>query len=417
MQALAASRIAEISLFSSGMVITFFHLFLRTNATRMVIRPMDELKGTTKQQRPKIRFFGPSDLEMQISGPMGLQTTKRLDSRQGLIDVGPEKNRLDIDPEYFERPERALTPSSAKSGNKIDPTEWPLPPMLEKDAMHERKLSYSLFPTRADEVPRLPATVYDPNVTQDPASVSKLAMRRFTRRGSVTNVSDAFDFLSKPKLPFAERHKRMASTDSSATVQIGLRFSVAPAILVAAKCTRLERDTPPLERTATKASGESLDLPIQGAPTTDASSLETLSPSTYSQPPPQDNLPTQPRANSPNRAPAFPLAPVADSSEYLRAQREKVLQSPPLQFSNPSAPPSQPAVPPPACVSGLRMNPVTPTTSVGSPTTASLPSTPGSASPLTRTLSGNSAAPSPTARIPLGAGTMQRGGSPTKGWI
>lgn len=96
MEALAASRIAEISLFSSGMVITFFHLFLRTNATRMVIRPIEELKAPAKQQRPKIRFFGPSDLEMQISGPMALQTTHRLHSQQGLIDVGPEKNRGDF---------------------------------------------------------------------------------------------------------------------------------------------------------------------------------------------------------------------------------------------------------------------------------------------------------------------------------
>ncbi|EMD59307.1 hypothetical protein COCSADRAFT_101775 [Bipolaris sorokiniana ND90Pr] len=406
MQALAASRIAEISLFSSGMVFTFFHLFLRTNATRMVIRPMDELKGPARHQRPKIRFFGPSDLEMQISGPMGLHTTQRLDSRQGLIDVGPEKNRSDIDPEYFERPERALTPSSARSGSRIDPTEWPLPPMLEKDAMnsHERKLSYSLFPTRAEEVPRLPATVYDPNATQDPASVSKLAMRRFTRRGSVTNVSDAFDFPGMPKLPFADRHKRMASTDSSATVQIGLRFSVAPATLAAGKCTRVERDVPPLQRSATQTSGESLSLIIPGSSTNASLAEESF----------------RPRANSPNRAPAFPLAPVANSSEYLKTQRERVLQSPPPQSADPlfhSAPPTQPAVPPPVCVSGLRMNPITPTSSAGSPTTASLPSTPGSANLLTRTISGNSAAPSPTARIPLGAGTMQRGASPTKGWI
>jgi hypothetical protein len=63
MNALATARVAEISLFSSGMIITFFHLFLRTNATRMVIRPMEEIKAHRKQQRPKIRFFGPSDLE------------------------------------------------------------------------------------------------------------------------------------------------------------------------------------------------------------------------------------------------------------------------------------------------------------------------------------------------------------------
>ncbi|KAI4693842.1 hypothetical protein J4E85_008242 [Alternaria conjuncta] len=421
MEALAASRVAEISLFSSGMVITFFHLFLRTNATRMVIRPIEELKAPAKQQRPKIRFFGPSDLEMQISGPMALQTTQRLHSQQGLIDVGPEKNRGDFDPQYFERPERALTPASTKPGSPIDPTKWPLPPALDNETTkHERtrSQSYSLFPTRAEEVPRLPPTVYDPKATSDGSSVSKLALRRFTRRGSVTNVGDAWDFLSKPKLPFAERHQRMQSTDSSATVQIGLRFSVAPATLAAAKCTRVERETPPLKRGATDSSEASLALPIQKPSTTSTSpSQEMLSSSVFSPPPPRGESPTRPRANSPARTPPFPITPAGQSSAYLQAQREKVLPSPPPKSPaspQPSATPAKPAVPEPACISGLRMNPVTPVTAVGSPTTSSQPGTPASVNNLTRTNSGH-AAPSPTARIPLGAGTMQR--TPRNGWI
>ncbi|CAE7196388.1 hypothetical protein PTNB85_05666 [Pyrenophora teres f. teres] len=429
MQALAASRVAEISLFSSGMVITFFHLFLRTNATRMVIRPIDEINSATTQKRPKLRFFGPSDLEMQISAPMDLQTTRRLDSRQGLIDVGPEKNRTDFDPEYFERPQRALSPVSTKPGTPIDPTQWPLPPMKDNDATasgHARKESYSLFPTRAEEVPRLPPTVYDPKAAQETTSVSKLAMRRFTRRGSVTsvtNVSDAFDFLTKPKLPFASGHSRMQSTDSSATVQIGLRFSIAPATLAAAKYNGNERPLPP-KRGNTDDSDTSLELPIQGPPATDTSSLETLSPGTYVPPSPV----TRPRANSPNRTPAFPLVPVANSSEYLKAQREKVLPSPPpsapvpvpapqavtpTQADMPSPAMPSPAIPKPACISGLRMNPVSPVSAVAS----SQPGTPSSSTnSLARSNSGGHTAPSPTARIPLGAGTMSRS-PPPNGWI
>ncbi|KAI2485193.1 hypothetical protein Ptr902_04133 [Pyrenophora tritici-repentis] len=432
MQALAASRIAEISLFSSGMVITFFHLFLRTNATRMVIRPIDEINSTPNQKRPKLRFFGPSDLEMQISAPMDLQTTRRLDSRQGLIDVGPEKNRTDFDPEYFERPKRALSPASTKPGTPIDPTQWPLPPMKDTDAKvsgHARKESYSLFPTRAEEVPRLPPTVYDPKAAQETTSVSKLAMRRFTRRGSVTsvtNVSDAFDFLTKPKLPFASGHSRMQSTDSSATVQIGLRFSIAPATLGTGKYNGNERPQPP-KRGNTDDSDTSLELPIQGPPA-ETSSLETLSPGTYVPPSPV----TRPRANSPNRTPAFPLVPVVNSSEYLKAQREKVLPAPPpsaeapvpapqavtpTQAAMPSPAMLSPAIPKPACISGLRMNPVSPVTAVASPKTASQPATPSSSTnSLARSNSGGHAAPSPTARIPLGAGTMSRS-PPPNGWI
>lgn len=424
MNALPTARVAEISLFSSGMVITFFHLILRTNAMRMVIRPIEEMKGPAKHRRPKIRFFGPSDLEMNISGPIGLQTTRIPESRQGLIDVGPEKYRFDFEPEYFVQPERTMTPASAKSPCPIDPTNWPLPPDVvdqeTKVSNQERaKKSYSLFPTRAEDVPRLPATVYDPKAQSDSSSVSKLALRRFTRRSSITNVSEAFDFLTRPKLPFGERHQRNPSTDSSATVQIGLRFSVAPATLAAAKCTRVEhnmdsadKNAPPLSRAITESSESSLGLPIQLNTTPE----ELSSPSGFSQPPPRKVSPTVPRMNSPTRTAAFPLTPAQNSSAYLQAQREKVLPPPPPRSPNPlprSTTPTLPIVPTPALLSGLRMNPVTPVGSVGSPT-ASMPNTPASAS-LVRSNSGR-AAPSPTARIPLGAGTMSRS-PPRDGWI
>ncbi|CBX96907.1 hypothetical protein LEMA_P100380.1 [Plenodomus lingam JN3] len=427
MNALATARVAEISLFSSGMIITFFHLFLRTNAVRMVIRPVEEMKGPEKQKRPKIRFFGPSDLEMNISGPMSLQTTRRPESRQGLIDVGPEKNRFDIDPEYFARPERALSPLSARSGPTIDLTRWPLPPEpLETDnkvSSEERnKKSYSLFPTRAEDVPRLPATVYDPSSPQDNASVSKLAMRRFTRRSSVTNVTDAFDFLTKPRPFFGERHTRNPSTDSSATVQIGLRFSVAPATLAAAKTSKPEReadsittDAPSLTRKVTDSSDSSLGLPIQLPSTTYTPEDRTPSPSVFPSPPPRDPSPTQPRANSPVRAPTSPLLPALNSGAYLQAQREKVLSIP--QPSPKPAPRIITTTPPTISgssgSSGLQMNPITPVTSASSSTPSS-PDTPVSAP--TNRLNTDRTAPSPTARIPLGAGTMSRS-PPRNGWI
>ncbi|KAH7392966.1 hypothetical protein BKA66DRAFT_411696 [Pyrenochaeta sp. MPI-SDFR-AT-0127] len=424
MNALSTARVAEISLFSSGIVITFFHLFLRTNAMRTAIRPIEEMKNTTKQKRPKIRFFGPSDLEMNISGPMALQTSRRPESRQGLIDVGPEKNRFDIHPEYFVRPERAMTPVSTRTGSPIDPTKWPLPPDAEEEKVgtsgHQRNKSYSLFPTRAEDVPRLPATVYHPGAAQDNSRVSKLALRRFTRRSSITNVSEAFDFLTKPKPLFAERHRRDRSNDSSATVQIGLRFSLAPATLAAGKFVQPERDieasssrVPQLKRGETESSGESLGLPIQLPSTTNTSPDEIPSPSAFPQPPPRNTSPIRPRMPSPARTPAFPLTPAQNSSAYLQAQREKVLPAPPPR-SPVTAPRIAPSFPAPSIPSGLRMNPlsanpVTPVTSVGSPT-ASQPGTPASVT------NGVRAAPSPTARIPLGAGTMSRS-PPPNGWI
>ena len=386
MNALATARVAEVSLFASGMLITFLHLFLRTNATRLVIRPVEEMRSATKQVRPKIRFFGPSDLEMTISGPMALQGGRHMESRHGLIDVGPEKNRSDFDPEYFIRPERVLTPASTKPNSPIDLRKWPLPPDVEEGkpttlGSDRARKSYSLFPTRAEEIPRLPATVYDPNTASSDSSVSRLALRRFTRRDSTTNVSEAFDFLSKPRPLFSDKHNRMLSTDSSATVQIGLRFSVAPATLAAAKCTKAERDmdpeggspTPSLKRNTTGSSDKSLGLPIQKVP----------------------SPPARARVASPAR---FPVVPTQNSSAYLQAQREKVLPAPP-----PHSPAASPKSTSQTIMNALRMNPISPARLVRTPTS---PLTPGSARNT----------PSPTARIPLGAGTMSRT-PPRNGWI
>lgn len=400
------------------MVISFFHLFLRTNANRLVIRPIEEMKADSKQKRPKIRFFGPSDLEMNISGPLALQGGRRPDSRQGLIDVGPEKNRFDFDPEYFERPERAMTPGS-KLQSPIDLTKWPLPPDTneseEPKTGHERKASYSIFPTRAEDVPRLPATVYNPaKASKGDSRISKLAMRRFNRRSSVTDVSQEFDSMDKPNPFFGMGRTRHVSTDSSATVQIGLRFSLAPATLAAVKYTSPTAPTiPRLNRTAPETSSESLHLPLQ-APSPTGTNQVLLQPAVFS---PAAQRALSPAKPSPARTPAFPLTPSQNSSAYLQAQREKVL--PPAPKSAALSPP-----PIPTALSGLRMNPVTPAASIAatSPTVSSPTSAPATpacslAASLLRSNSGRGgASPSPTARIPLGQGTMSRS-PPPKGWL
>lgn len=402
---------------------------------------MNEANSAPKQKRPKLRFFGPSDLEMNISGPMALQGGRRPESRQGLIEVGPEKNRYDFDPEYFTRPERPLTPGSIKSQG-IDPTKWPLPPdpvqtgyfAEPKDGtigLHKRnKSNYSLFPTRAEDVPRLPATVYSPPKSAgENNTFSNLAVRRQTRRSSlgdaksVTDVSEAFNFLVKPPPLFAGRHGRNESTDSSATVQIGLRFSVAPATLAAAKCTKMERErqlehlglaAPPLRRDDSDSSVETLGLPIQ-SPSTNSSSTdlqgETLNSINFPEPPKPTLSPAKP---SPGKIPAFP---VLSSATYLQNQRDKILPPTPRSMGPGPAPITQPPAPIRQAMSGLRMNPVSPA-SVTSPASPSTPGTSSSGrdSPARPGLTRSPTQPSPTARIPLGAGTMARS-PPPNGWI
>jgi hypothetical protein len=394
----------------------------------MVIKPLGEMHQPSTQKRPKIRFFGPSDLEMNISGPIALQGGRRPDSRQGLIDVGPEKNLSDFDADYFLRSNKPLSPGSMTSNGSVDPTKWPLPPFPITDSkddsspgLHKRvKSNYSLFPTRAEEIPRLPATVYSPAKAIRESRFSKLAARRSARQSSlgdaksVTDVSEAFSFsfLTKPAPLFASRHGRNQSTDSSATVQIGLRFSVAPASLAAARCTQAERqqastlDVPPIRRNYSDSTVDTvgtLNLPIQ-SPTRNSQII--LSPASYNSndnilvkfpdPPPREMFPAK---LSPGKTPAFPIL-----------SPDKSL--PPTPRIQPMGAPGP--VVPLAAFSGLRMNPISP---------ASLPR---SASPVISTISTSTSrtksptrspiASSPTGYLPLGAGTMARS-PPPNGWI
>jgi hypothetical protein len=107
---------------------------------------------------------------------------------------------------------------------------------------HKRnQQSYSLFP--GSDEPRLPATVYTPNlnsfVSPRKASSGKLSNVANTSKalpGLLTSPS-ADDIreaaLQPPLAPWTAGHRRGSSTDSSATVQIGIRFSAAPAALAA----------------------------------------------------------------------------------------------------------------------------------------------------------------------------------------
>lgn len=425
MEALATSRIAEVALFTSGIVVSFFHLFLRVNAARMVIKPLGEMNQTSNQKRPKIRFFGPSDLEMNISGPISLQGGRRPDSRQGLIDVGPEKNLSDFDANYFLRSNTPLSPGSMKS---IDPTKWPLPPFPLSESkddssqgLHKRtKSNYSLFPTRAEEIPRLPATVYSPGKNTGESRFSKLAVRRSARRSSisdaksVTDVSESFrfNFLSKPPPSFAGRHERNDSTDSSATVQIGLRFSVAPATVAAAKCTKAERlpastlGAPPMHRDYSDSTVDTvgtLNLPIQSP---SRNSQIILSPTSYNSnentlvnfpDPPLHAM--SPAKFSPGKTPVFPIL----------SPDKSLPPTPRTQFTGAPEP-----VLPMAVFSGLRMNPISP---ISIPRSASPAiSATSTSSSRTRSPTRSPTAGSPTAYLPLGAGTMARS-PPPNGWI
>ena len=332
MNTLATSRVAEVALFSSGILIAFIHLFLRVNASRLVIQPVSADKPN-KQKRPRIRFFGPSDLQMTISGPIGLS---RPESREGLMD---EKSLENGNPNYYNRQEKLgpLSPESVNSGTLINSSRWPLPPdenaaTNDSDGHKRTRSNYSLFPTRADEVPRLPATVYSPPKPGE-NNVSNLALRRQTRRSSladaksVTDVRECYNNLPAPMALFTGRHGRQESTDSSATVQIGLRFSVAPAAIAAARCTAINRalspppalptNPPPLRRETSDSSEESLHLPIQSPSSIHSTTTLGGAVRQFPQPP---STTISPSKNGPGKTPAFPVITPQTAEPIFRMQ-------------------------------------------------------------------------------------------------
>lgn len=406
---LTTSRLAEVSLFSSGIFVAFLHLFLRVNASRMVIQPW----GKSGQLRPRIRFFGPSDLSLTISGPIIPQDSGRDD-----IPLYPEKQAFPDSETYYFRPEK--TPTDLKH-QSVDPTRWPLPPNspaateappaaqpVENTGLHKRnKSNYSLFPTRAEDVPRLPATVYSP-----PGNSKKLSFlnKRATTASvaqSVTDVSEAY--LLPPNAPFAsKRHKRDSSSGSSATVQIGLRFSVAPAAIAAGDCTAVNRivgqrqPLPPseLRRDPSDSSGESIGLPIQQFSSNSSSETASLEKPVEMPKPLDIHKAVEMAKPAPVASPRSPqriglpsgpkITPANDPGQYLQDARNKVLPPTPRVIAQkaPAVVPPPP-VPHPPHFSGLRINPVSP--------------------------------PKNSASSGLGANTISRSpppnGGPTPGWI
>lgn len=226
-------------------MVAFTHLFLRANAARTAIRP----NGTPWQESRGLRLFGPSDLElMRISSPIikqGYQPDEKVSAWWISTDETIKNGALvDSDLIFPVQPQKATTTKVS-----LWPLTEPIPPPKDqpmkspmapksattpsKTSHHQRQASYSLFPGSDDL--RLPASVYTPGMgTMSKASVSALAPT-FTNPFAGTSPTATDDqALLPPRTPWKAGHRRGSSADSMvATVQIGIRFSTAPAALAA----------------------------------------------------------------------------------------------------------------------------------------------------------------------------------------
>jgi hypothetical protein len=161
------------------------------------------------------------------------------------------------------------SPVSPKSAN----TSKPLPG-------HKRnQQSYSLFPG-SDDI-KLPSTVYTPTTqtySPKPKTPTNTTRRASTKAiaskltsPSVTDISEAS--LDPPTNPWIPKHRRGSSTDSSATVQIGIRFSAAPAALAASAYRGNSTQAP--HRPSLKAVIDNISPPTSQYPLAPAASEET----------------------------------------------------------------------------------------------------------------------------------------------
>ena len=237
-----SSRLAEFMLFGSGSIICITHFVLRANAARLAIKP----NRTPWIRNRKFRLFGPSDLEIiNISPPiikdaMELEPEDKWRSR----NVG---GRLMSSP-TDSSPGSSVVGSSVAGNSPLKPApalyrrNWPLlddmerPPTPAKTVgrrrnslppanRHKKQPSYSLFPTEDDL--QLPSTTYSPNSKTPDCSES--------------STRHAVPSLLPPFRPFAIDGYR-ESTASTATLEIGMRFSSAPA---AAAAVAMRPQTPP----------------------------------------------------------------------------------------------------------------------------------------------------------------------------
>lgn len=231
---LSSSRIAEFMLFGWGSVICITHFILRANAARMAIRP----SRTPWMKKRRFRLFGPNDLEIINISPPIIREAMELEPEDKYRNLRAGERNL-VSP-TDSSPDSSVVGSSVV-GSPPKPLlrkNWPLlddmerPPTPAKPGVsarraslpgtrskHKKQPSYSLFPGEDDL--RLPPTVYNPDKST-----------QVTNNSTAVNAPGrAVPNLIPPVQPFASLD---GSRDSTATLQIGMRFSSAPAAAAAA---------------------------------------------------------------------------------------------------------------------------------------------------------------------------------------
>ncbi|KAK8035371.1 hypothetical protein PG993_010366 [Apiospora rasikravindrae] len=232
---LTLSMISTVVSNISGLVTGGLHLFLRSN-TISTIGPRDKQAEYERQKlKHKIRGPSPSDnyFSSQIEKPVGEpRTLKQAESQENLVPAGRdvEKGAIESQPaDYFNfsqpNPLRSHAVYTPTPNEPRAPEPAQLPATQEAGGHgHKRSTSYSLFPNKnpnnnnpdTTSVALLPTTTYTPEINVHRATPDENPEDLY---------EDIYETLKPPPKMGFSRHRRESSLISTATVQIGLRFS------------------------------------------------------------------------------------------------------------------------------------------------------------------------------------------------
>lgn len=219
------SMIATVVANVSGLCNGGLHLFLRSN-TISTIGPKDKLAEYERQQfKHKITrvdtLDNDDDYASHVMQPVkGARSLRRTESEESLIAYAAEARMDSPTPRgqsTFTFGQDHPNPLKGNTVFPLSPVPRPpepaqLPPQYSR--VITRRPSYSLFPsnnaTNAPPTTLLPSTTYSPNPEKNFCADCE--------------CEEPMEVLKPPTQPFS-RHRRDSSMASTATVQIGLRFS------------------------------------------------------------------------------------------------------------------------------------------------------------------------------------------------
>ncbi|KAL8837933.1 MAG: hypothetical protein Q9176_005409 [Flavoplaca citrina] len=196
--ALWTAWVAEVSLNLIGLITLILHLCLRSNADTLAIQPLEG----TRQDKKRLRLFGPSDLEMMmhITSPALLKKANHQYTNENRRSL--TVTRTDS-PTAASETERNDSRNGDLMNEIVEEYSRPVPSPSQafvSPSMRRKGSNYSLFPT----------------------------FRSAMLRNSVSTTfsqDDDSKVLQLPRPVAAFNHKRDLSEQSSATVQIGFRLS------------------------------------------------------------------------------------------------------------------------------------------------------------------------------------------------